>query len=176
MKKRFIIEKESTATSSSYVTDSTFITETTITDEYYYENGNDNNFINIKDADYKKPITGSMQDSMTKEEIIKRLENCIPLKTMEEKKVLTKLPFFRTWIRYYNINTKQFRVGGVLTKVVYPDYMVLVNLNNKVSWSVQLKDVIVYITHPAQNEKIKEKKIKDKLYDLYKRGKLSRKD
>jgi hypothetical protein len=156
--------------------------------------------LNIAKTRYKKPISGSKQDLFTKDEIIKRLENTIPLKTMEEKKILKKLPYFKTWIRYYNTQTKKFRIGGNLMKVVYPDYIVLVNLNNKISWTVQLKDCIFYINDPRlkgdsvnntnklinnknknnnTNNKNKsnenmEDKIKDKLYSLYKQGKLSR--
>lgn len=200
MKKRFIIEKESSASTnlSSYDDSSTFQTDTN-SDEYYTENETSVDgypFLNIAKTRYKKPISGSKQDLFTKDEIIKRLENTIPLKTMEEKKILTKLPYFKTWIRYYNTKTKRFRIGGNLMKVVYPDYIVLVNLNNKISWTVQLKDCIFYITDPSMkkdetninntnklnnnsNNKNKSKddmedKIKDKLYSLYKQGKLSR--
>jgi hypothetical protein len=110
------------------------------------------------------------------------------------------LPLFKTWVRYYNVEKKQFRTGGLLMKVAYPEYITLVNTVNNVSWSVQLKDVIIYILHPdiakqrieeneekrkeksketqverkieKQNEKKKEKVIKDKLYELYKKGEL----
>jgi hypothetical protein len=204
MKKRFIIEKESTDSrnTSSYDDTTTFQTDTN-SDEYYTENETSFNgypFLNIANARYKKPINGTKQDLFTKDEIINRLENSIPLKTMEEKKILTKLPYFKTWVRYFNTKTKKFRVGGHLMKVVYPDYIVLVNLNNKISWTVQLKDCIFYINDPRlkgdsvnntnklinnknknnnTNNKNKsnenmEDKIKDKLYSLYKQGKLSR--
>lgn len=208
MKKRFIIEKESTAsnTTTSYGDTSTFQTDTN-SDEYYTESEisfNEYPFLNIAKAKYRKPIGGTKQDLFTKDEIINRIENTIPLKTMEEKKILTKLPYFKTWIRYFNTKTKRFRIGGNLMKVVYPDYIVLVNLNNKISWTVQLKDCIFYITDPRlksetnqtiinnkqkltdkynnyknniDNKKPKdnmEDKIKDKLYSLYKQGKLSR--
>lgn len=200
MKKRFIIEKESTNT-TSYDDTSTFQTDTN-SDEYYTENERSVNgypFISIANTRYKKPINGTKQDLFTKDEIINRLENSIPLKTMEEKKILTKLPYFKTWVRYFNTKTKKFRVGGHLMKVVYPDYIVLVNLNNKISWTVQLKDCIFYINDPRlKNETVNntrklinnkidnnsnnknksnenmEDKIKDKLYSLYKQGKLSR--
>lgn len=212
MKKRFIIEKESTTstnTSTSYGDTNTFQTDTN-SDEYYTENETSFDgypFLNIAKTKYRKPIGGSKQDLFTKDEIINRIENTIPLKTMEEKKILTKLPYFKTWIRYFNTKTKRFRIGGHLMKVVYPDYIVLVNLNNKISWTVQLKDCIFYITDPrlkndtnhtnannitdkynnyknninnknnVENKKSKdsmEDKIKDKLYSLYKQGKLSR--
>ena len=205
MKKRFIIEKESTATNTTTTnttsyddTTETFQT-TTNSDEYYTESENDGYpFRNIANTNYRKSKGGTKQDNLTKDEIIKRLENSIPLKTMEEKKILTRLPYFKTWIRYFNVKTKKFRVGGHLMKVVYPDYIVLVNLNNKISWTVQLKDCMFYITDPRLKEEtttkpnqinnnIKlnktnnskqtdntENKIKEKLYSLYKQGKLSR--
>ena len=184
MKKRFVVEKEletNTTTVDTTETDDTVDTTFITTNSEYYTDSeylqdNEYPFKNISLSKYKKPASGTVQDSFTREEIIKKIQNCIPLKTIEEKKILTKMPYFRTWVRYYNTNTKQFRVGGILMKVVYPDYMVLVNLNNKVSWSVQLKDVIVYITDPKHNEKYKEKVVKDKLYLLYKQGKLSRKE
>lgn len=190
MKKRFIVEKELTTNTTTTVdttdtidttetADTSFITTNSETDEYYTDSelqDDEYPFKNISLSKYKKPASGTVQDSFTREEVLKKIQNCIPLKTIEEKKILTKMPYFRTWVRYYNTNTKQFRVGGILMKVVYPDYMVLVNLNSKISWSVQLKDVIVYITDPKHNEKYKEKVVKDKLYLLYKQGKLSRKD
>jgi len=205
MKKRFIIEKESTTNTSSYddTTNTSSFQTDTISDEYYTENEGSFNgypFLNIAKTKYRKPSNGTKQDLFTKDEIIKRLENTIPLKSMEEKKILTKLPYYKTWVRYYNTKTKKFRIGGHLMKVVYPDYVVLVNLNNKISWTVQLKDCIFYITDPRlkqdetnntnniintnkklNNYNIKndkkdnmEDKIKDKLYSLYKQGKLSR--
>jgi hypothetical protein len=205
MKKRFIIEKESTTNTSSYddTTNTSSFQTDTISDEYYTENEGSFNgypFLNIAKTKYRKPSNGTKQDLFTKDEIIKRLENTIPLKSMEEKKILTKLPYYKTWVRYYNTKTKKFRIGGHLMKVVYPDYVVLVNLNNKISWTVQLKDCIFYITDPRlkqdetnntnniintnkklNNYNIKndkkdnmEDKIKDKLYTLYKQGKLSR--
>jgi len=198
MKKRFIIEKESTTNTSSYDDTSSSFQTDTISDEYYTEiDNNGYPFLNIAKTKYRKPTNGSKQDLFTKDEIIKRLENTIPLKSMEEKKILTKLPYYKTWVRYYNTKTKKFRIGGHLMKVVYPDYVVLVNLNNKISWTVQLKDCIFYITDPRlkqdetnsiintnkklNNYNIKndkkdnmEDKIKDKLYSLYKQGKLSR--
>lgn len=198
MKKRFIIEKESTTNTSSYDDTSSSFQSDTYSDEYYTEiDNNGYPFLNIAKTKYRKPTNGSKQDLFTKDEIIKRLENTIPLKSMEEKKILTKLPYYKTWVRYYNTKTKKFRIGGHLMKVVYPDYVVLVNLNNKISWTVQLKDCIFYITDPRlkqdetnsiintnkklNNYNIKndkkdnmEDKIKDKLYSLYKQGKLSR--
>jgi hypothetical protein len=99
---------------------------------------------------------------------------------MQDKKVLERLPLFKTWVRYYNTQTKQYRVGGLLMKVVYPDYIMLINTAQNLTWSVQLKDNIIYIPHPkVAEEKRQEKKrdniIKDKLLEMYKQGKLTTK-
>jgi hypothetical protein len=157
-------------------------------------------FKSIVQSNYTKPVYGSKQDNLTIDEIKEKLQGYVSLKSMNDKKVLTMLPLFKTWVRYYNIEKKQFRTGGLLMKVVYPEYITLANTVSKVTWSVQLKDVIIYILHPdvaskrmeeneerrkektketqmerkieKQNEKKKEKVIKDKLYDLYKKGEL----
>lgn len=201
MKKRFIIKKESTEPTTEATTFDTGTTETTFTsefqtesenfesDEYYTETDsiiedNEFPFMRLRDSKYIKPRGGTKQDLMTKDEIIKRIQNTIPLKTMEEKKILTRLPYFKTWLRYFNTKTRKFRIGGVLMKVVYPDYLILGNINNKISWTVQIKDCIFYVTDPKLKEteestvnikeRTEEDKIKDKLYTLYKQGKLAR--
>jgi hypothetical protein len=65
-------------------------------------------------------------------------------------------------------------------KVSYPDYIMLVNTSNNLSWSVQLKDNIIYIpdqrkVNYKKDEKDKEKLIKEKLYEMYQKGKLTTK-
>lgn len=129
---------------------------------------------------YKKSSSGSRQDNFSRDDILKRLENYIPLKTMKEKELLTQLPNFKSWVRYYNTETKQFRTGGLLMKVVYPDYIMLVNTAKNITWSVQLKNNIIYIQDPKiakqkEKEQSKEEAIKEKLFDLYKNGKLTTK-
>ena len=93
---------------------------------------------------------------------------------MQEKRVLETLPVFKTWIRYINRDTKQFRTGGLLMKVSYPDYIMLVNPSKNLTWSVQLKDNILFYREPevVDEETIREQAIKDKLYEMYKRGEL----
>lgn len=122
----------------------------------------------------------------TREEMMERVKDYIPLKTMNEKRLLLEYPVIKTFIRYFNVKTNQFRAGGLLVKVVYPDYIVLTNTVNKVFWSVQLKDNIIYVPHPEkfrlkekrkEEEKKKdaqrEKMIKDKLFQMYKQGRLT---
>lgn len=198
MKKKIIIKKESTEqTIDTETTETTFTSEFNSdsenfeSDEYYTETDDTTQrngfpFVRLRDSKYIKPRGGTKQDLMTKDEIINRIQKTIPLKTMEEKKILTRLPYFKTWLRYFNTKTRKFRIGGVLMKVVYPDYLILGNINNKISWTVQIKDCIFYVTDPRlketeestvninNKERTEEDKIKDKLYVLYKQGKLSR--
>lgn len=132
----------------------------------------------LSQTGYKKPNSGTRQDNLSRDDILERLENYIPLKTMKEKQLLTQLPIFKTWVRYYNTTTKQFRTGGLLMKVEYPDYIMLVNTAKKITWSVQLQNNIIYVQDPKikkQKEKENEKEIaiKEKLFDMYKNGKLT---
>jgi hypothetical protein len=103
------------------------------------------------------------------------------------------MPIFKTFVRYINNKTRQFRLGGVLLKVEHPDFIVLGNLQMQMSWSVQLKDNIIFIRDPRlkqvddqekyqkrqeqreQNKELKDKEklIKDKLYTMYKNGDLN---
>jgi hypothetical protein len=194
-KVKYIIEKQntSTATGSEYPDDY---------DEYYSDTENTTTNTNtttittvqkvaqkvayksLIESNYKKPINGSRQDNFTRDDILKRLENCVPLKSIQDKQMLEELPIFKTWIKYYNTTTRQFRTGGLLMKVMFPDYIMLINTAQNITWSVQLKDNIIYIpdqTIVKQTQKQKEesdrkeKMIKEKLYDMYKRGKLAAK-
>lgn len=180
MKKYIIHKKETTAstdlsddyTSETNLTDTNDYTETD-TDQY----GGELQFKSISTSNYKKPASGSRQDNLSKEEIKERLKGYIPLRSMQEKKILTKLPYFKTWVRYINENTKQFRTGGLLMKVVYPDYIMLANTNQSLTWSVQLKNNMIFIKNPQelqeqQEKKKKDEQIKDKLYEMYKKGQL----
>ena len=184
MKKKYIIEKQETTNGG------TTTTTTDMDSNEYYSDTDDTDqaggsnkkivFKSIVDAKYKKPVSGSRQDNLSRDDIVKKLENYIPLKTMREKEILTKLPYFKTWIRYYNTDTKQFRTGGLLMKVVYPEYIMLVNTAKNLSWSVQLKNNVIYIPDQKildekEKQKEKEDKIKDKLFEMYKQGLLTNK-
>ena len=142
------------------------------------------NFDSLANSTYIKPISGSLQDNMLKEDMKKKL---IGYKTLKEHNhsVLLTLPLFKTWIRYYNPTTKQFRMGGLLMKVDSElRFIMLVNTGIKKSWSVQLKDNIIFIPdndHPEIHGIIKENTIqqkeyiiKDKLYKMYLEGKLQK--
>lgn len=131
-------------------------------------------FVKITDSNYKRPKTGTTQDNFTKADILKKLEGFVPLRTMEEKKILTQLPTFKTWIRYINANTKQFRTGGLLMKVSYPDYITLLNPGKQLTWSVQIKDNIIYIKDPKESiAKKEETELKERLFEMYANGQLT---
>ena len=126
---------------------------------------------------YPTPRNGTLQDNMSIEDVKNKLENYIPLVTMEEKKMLQSLPLMRTWVKYVNTETRQFRVGGLLMKVQYPDYIMLVIPHRKITWSVQLSDNVLFVKDPKvvleeKQQKLKAKLIKEKLYKLYLNGQL----
>jgi hypothetical protein len=194
--KRLIVEKQNTETTATDMT--TTATDMTTTydsydsDDYYSETEDTSTqtggkkYITVSRPQYKKPPQGSIQDNFTKDEILRRLQNCIPLKTLQEKRILNELPIFKTWIRYYNVEKRLFRVGGLLLKSGYPEYITLINPKQNVTWSVQLKDNIIYIQDPNKQEmtrqekqqerkekKKKENMVKEKLYEMYQNGRLT---
>jgi hypothetical protein len=151
--RRFIVEKQDTATTT---TDADDYTES----EYNY--------------------TEDFSTNSASNTVQMKLKDLIPLKTMSEKKYLTSLPYYKTWVSYINNKTKQFRPGGLLVKTSYPDYIMLKNIPKNAVWSVQLKDNTIYVKDPKvvamhQAEQKKKEQIKEKLYELYESGKLVRK-
>jgi len=109
-------------------------------------------YTRFQNTNYRFPREGTIQDNMSVDQIKANLKNFIALKTMEDKKILTSLPIFKTWVRYINKNTKQFRMGGFLMKVDYPNYVTLVNTAKNLTWSVQLKDNVFFIREPQFDE------------------------
>jgi hypothetical protein len=182
---KLMINKQDTSSTNNLTTDLTEDLDSYQEDtesEYTIQDGGGAKaaFVSMTNSKYRKPASGSRQDNMTKDDITKKLEGYIPLKTMQEKNLLTQLPLFKTWVRYINKETRQFRAGGLLMKVVYPDYITLVNTAKSLTWSVQLKDNIIFVRDPKDNlkrneEKDKEQAIKDKLYQWYQNGELARK-
>jgi hypothetical protein len=59
-------------------------------------------------------------------------------------------------------------------KVSYPDYITLLNPSQQLTWSVQLKDNIIYIKDPKETV-LKQNKndLKEKLFHMYQHGQLS---
>ena len=171
--KRFLHVKKLASTHST--TDHSETETTDLTDTFTEETEpRSSNFVKISQTNYKRPKNGTKQDNFSKADILKRLEGYVPLRTMEEKKILTQLPTFKTWIRYINSSTKQFRTGGLLMKVSYPDYIMLVNPSQQLTWSVQLKDNIIYIKDPKETLlKKNEDELKEKLFHMYQTGHLS---
>lgn len=178
--RKLIVKKEETDASSE-TTDTALYTETQTetTPKRKYTKKPRAEYTSIVQSDFEPPRGGTQQDNMTDEQISNCIDGYIPLRTPEEKEVLTTLPLFKTWVRYYNIHTKKFRIGGLLMKVVHPTYIMLVNTANHIAWSVQLKDNIIFIRHPEEIEKerLEEERInmiKDKLYEMYINGELKR--
>jgi hypothetical protein len=189
-KKQLFIEKQATtATTTDFDVASNEYFADTETDAYKKNNQVQNAgtiaFKSIVKSGYKKPSGGTKQENYTISDIKEKLVGYIPLKSMKEKQYLTKLPYFKTWIKYFNTDTKQFRTGGLLMKVVYPDYIMLVNTSQKITWSVQLKNNIIYVPDPNNQTTTtettndidykKEQLIKEKLFEMYKRGRLTTK-
>jgi hypothetical protein len=108
----------------------------------------------------------SSQANLTEDEIKNKLKNYKRIRNIPELKDVKA----STWVKYFNINLNQFRVGGVLTNNGYPDFFILKNPYNKKSWSVQLKDNVFFVPDTSKIEK--EKAEKDELHRLYKGGML----
>lgn len=165
---------------------------TEMTDSELTSKSKNSKYESIVNSKYKNPKEGSKQSKLTKSEIKEKL---IGYKTLYKKDYayLHTLPVFKTWIKYYNHVTKQFRVGGLLMKVD-PElrFITLVNTGIKKSWSVQLQtnENIIFVPDPSQrvsvtvkedepvskmeNEKRKDYIIKEKLYKMYLEGKLQK--
>lgn len=172
MTKRIIVKKLNSSDSES--------TTTTITDsESEFDSTEDSTI--YKRKEYNSIVNSryklnSKQDKMSEDVVKQKLQGFIPLTTIRDKKILTTLPLFKTWIRYINIKTGQFRIGGLLMKVEYPDYIMLVNNDKNLTWSVQLKDNMIFIRDPSRREEVKkEQLVKNKLYQMYRNGELKRK-
>ena len=91
----------------------------------------------IKDSDYKRPIL-TYTDKLSKKEIESLLLD------YEKVEDITLIPT-GTHLRYFENKDGElkFRLGGTLTiKTGLPDYCIL--SNNKVSWSVQIKNTIFF--------------------------------
>lgn len=167
----FIITKQGTETETETNPDSTAQTPPP------------NNWQSLADSTYRKPKDGTKQENMTSQDIKKELDGYIPLRT-QDISLLQDLTPFRTWVKYINKRTRQYRTGGLLMKTVLPDYIQLANPRNNFTWSVQLKDNKLFVPK-AHIDKLfettedtnvdTEQDIKDALYELYIKGKLSRK-
>ena len=71
------------------------------------------------------------------------------------------------WIRYISDDGK-YRTGGILVHNKAPDYFVLKNPNNEITWSVNLRKNIIFMKDiGAKREQMIEK---NNLYKLYLEG------
>jgi hypothetical protein len=148
-------------------------------DGYSSEGGGKYRYTSLAEANYKKPKDGSRQDNLTKTQIKEKLQGYRALKTSKDKEYLLTLKPFKVWVRYFNTVTKEFRVGGLLKMVdTQLRYIMLVNTSKNLTWSVQLKDCIIFIPKDIEEKeqaKQKEQLAKEKLYKLYQQGKLAKK-
>ena len=70
-------------------------------------------------------------------------------------------------IKYIN-DEGEYRIGGTLIKNGFPNYIVLLSLYKKLTWSVNLKKNTIFMEDIRQTQK--EKIEKNNLYKLYKAG------
>jgi hypothetical protein len=112
------------------------------------------------------PRVPSKQSAFTEEQIKEKLKGYRRIREVEELKVVRP----STWVKYFNTNIKEFRVGGVLTNNGYPNFFILKNPYSKKSWSVQLKDNVFFVPDTVKLQR--EKMERDELHRLYKEGKL----
>jgi hypothetical protein len=68
----------------------------------------------------------------------------------------------------YITDNGDYRIGGILTKNGFPDYIVLLSAYKKITWSVDLRKNTIFMEDVRQTKK--EKIEKDNLYKLYKAG------
>ena len=189
---RYNIKKiEETETDTDTDTDTYTDTDTNIENDYEYSSesksgGGSYKYTSLSQTNYKGK---SKQAEFTMEQIKEKLNGYKPLKTSKDKEYLFNLNPFTVWIKYINIETHEFRTGGLL-KLVDKDlkYIMLVNVDKGITWSVQLKNNMIFVPDPKkaiekekvykekQREEIRVKLQKDKLYKLWQDGKLRKKD
>ena len=109
--------------------------------------------------------TDKSVDAFTKKKIEQKL---IGYKKCNAKDLKILLPGDN--IRY-SVN-HEFRGGGRVKIVKYPEYLVCMNVIKNVSWSVQLKDPTLIVWVRTKQMQEEERQEKDKIYELYKQGQL----
>lgn len=105
----------------------------------------------------------SKQEKFDESTIKKHLENYTLVKNSNFKNINGG-----DFIRY--IVDGKFRMGGVCVQNNFPKYIVLKNVVNNITWCVQLGNPTLKL-YVKSTKKIQEEK--DKIYELYKSGKLS---
>ena len=107
----------------------------------------------------------SVQKTFTEKKIEKKLEGYKRLKN-NQFKTLEPGDYIR-----YSVNG-EFRGGGRVKMVKFPDYLICMNVIKHVSWSVQLKDPTIMIWVKTKESMDKEKAEMAKVYEMYKAGNL----
>ena len=110
----------------------------------------------------------SVQKSFTQKKIDQKLEGYKRLRSNQFKTLVSG-----DNIRY-SING-EFRGGGKVKMVKFPDYLICMNVIKNVSWSVQLKDPTIMIWVKTKESQDAEKDEMAKVYQLYQEGKLVKK-
>lgn len=110
----------------------------------------------------------SVQVSFTDKKIAQKLEG---YKKVQNKDICKLKP--GDSIRYSVKN--EFRGGGKIKLMRFPDYLVCMNVIKNVSWSVQLKDPTLIIWVRTIEDEAKKMDEMKKIYELYKAKKLVKK-
>tara|TARA_Y100000816_G_C26067948_1_gene561386 strand:+ start:1016 stop:1369 length:354 start_codon:yes stop_codon:yes gene_type:complete len=115
------------------------------------------------------PTYKSMQSDFSKDTIKDKLKDFKKLTPDKWNTIETG-----DFLRYFS--NGEFRSGGHVKLNSFPDYIVLINYQNKATWCVQLKSATELILYVKTTKKIKSEKDKmKKVYELYKQGKLTTK-
>ena len=107
----------------------------------------------------------SVQKTFTEKKIDKKLEGYNRLKSSQFKTIEPG-----DYIRY-SVNG-EFRGGGRVKMIKFPDYLICMNVIKNVSWSVQLKDPTIMIWVKTKESMDAQKDEMAKVYEMYKAGKL----
>lgn len=121
----------------------------------------------LKDiSDYVRPKE-TIQDKISKnpEELNKKMEGYIQIYPENYKDIECGI-----WVKYIT-EDKKYRSGGLLKLNKAPDYFVLKNSFNNISWTVNLDKNIIFIK--GTNSKLEKMVIKNNLYKLYMAGLIS---
>ena len=113
--------------------------------------------------DYKRPKKTKLDKiSDDPEEISKKLEGYIQIHPDNFKDIECGI-----WIKYIT-HEKKYRSGGILKLNKAPDYFIVENPYNKISWSVGCEKNFIFI---KENDTSNETNLtKKRLFELYKAG------
>ena len=121
----------------------------------------------LKDiSDYVRPKE-TIQDKISNnpEELNKKMEGYIQIYPENYKDIECGI-----WVKYLT-EDKKYRSGGLLKLNRAPEYFVLKNSFNNISWTVNLDKNIIFIK--GTSSKLEKMVIKNNLYKLYMAGLIS---